>query len=374
MKTFKYPCLHISQRTDGAAPTFCVFAAKAREIMEWAVIERYTSESKKGPQRLAKTSKVRAVERFFEKDKRNTIPTSIIIGLTLEGDYLQKGDSPLTEELRYLIINFDETSEKRPGLIIDGQHRLLGMNKFSGDTLVNVVALLNPDEMEIAFQFLVINNKVAKVPADHMRALATNYKEDELQNRLTAVRLSLNPNLSYVEFADRNEASPFKGIIAWPDNPPERQIVAPAAMEASIPIIQETKLREFENVDTLLDFFFAIWTSIKDKWPDLWTKDSNLLKKVSIVCFTRHLTDMLVAQSDWTDFDLSVPDEVKDATNKLLAKAVAKEFWTALWTAKSLDTQAGRDLLMASLKQMARNLKDGEPWYTDITMVSLLNE
>ena len=42
------------------------------------------------------------------------------------------------------------------------------MNKFSGDTLVNVVALLNPDEMEIAFQFLVINNKVAKVPADHI--------------------------------------------------------------------------------------------------------------------------------------------------------------------------------------------------------------
>jgi len=374
MKTFKYPCLHISQRTDGSAPTFCIFAAKAREIMEWAVIERYTSESKKGPQRLAKTSKVRAVERFFEKDKRNTIPTSIIIGLTLEGDYLQKGDSPLTEDLRYLVINFDETSEKRPGLIIDGQHRLLGMNKFSGDTLVNVVALLNPDEMEIAFQFLVINNKVAKVPADHMRALATNYKEDELQNRLTAVRLSLNPNLSYVEFADRNEASPFKGIIAWPDNPPERQIVAPAAMEASIPIIQETKLREFENVDTLLDFFFAIWAGIKDKWPDLWTKDSNLLKKVSIVCFTRHLTDMLVAQADWTDFDLSVPDEVKESTKQLLTKFVAKEFWTSSWTAKSLDTQAGRDLLMTSLKQMARNLKDGEPWHADITMVSLLDE
>src|SRR5205823_2673069 len=124
------------------------------------------------------------------------------------------------------------------------------------------------------------------------------------------------------------------------DNPPENHIVAPAAIEASIPIIQETKLREFENVDTLLDFFFAIWTSIKDTWPDLWTKGSNLLKKVSIVCFTRHLTDMLVAQSDWTDFDLSVPDEVKDATKKLLTKAVAKEFWTSSWTAKSLDTQA----------------------------------
>ena len=373
MKTLKYPCLYISQRAGDAGPRFCIFTAKAKEILEWAVIERYTSENKAGPQRLAKTSKVRSVERFLAKDARNTIPTSIVVALNLEGDFLHAGDSPLTNEFKYLEISFDEASQTRPGLIIDGQHRLLGINQFSGDTPVNIVALLNADEMEIAFQFLVINNKVAKVPADHMRALARHYKAEELQQRLMSVRLSLSPNVAYVEFADTSEASPFRGIIAWPNNPPESQIVAPAAIEASIPIIQETKLREFENVDTLLDFFFAIWSSIKDVWPDLWTKDSNLLKKVSIVCLTRHMTDMLVAQADWTDFNLSVSDEVKDAAKKLVNKTMSKDFWTSSWTAKSLDTQAGRDLLLTALKQMARNLKDGEAWHTDITMVSLLS-
>jgi hypothetical protein len=111
-------------------------------------------------------------------------------------------------------VNADLDDIDKPGLVIDGQHRLLGMQRFHPDCKVCVVALLNVDDMEKAFQFLVINSKAAKVPTDHIRTLALDYQEDELAERLKTARVVLHDNLKYVGIMDTDEDSPFAGNIA----------------------------------------------------------------------------------------------------------------------------------------------------------------
>jgi hypothetical protein len=55
---------------------------------------------------------------------------------------------------------------------------------------VNVVALIDADDDEAAFQFLVINNKATRVAQDHIKLLSLHYTEDVLADRLRSARMA----------------------------------------------------------------------------------------------------------------------------------------------------------------------------------------
>src|SRR3982751_2191575 len=80
MKTFKYPCLHMVQRPGTPAPAFCLFTAKVGEIHEWASIERLADKGG-AAQRGINKAKVAAINRFFELDARNSVPTAVVVNL-----------------------------------------------------------------------------------------------------------------------------------------------------------------------------------------------------------------------------------------------------------------------------------------------------
>ena len=84
------------------------------------------------------------------------------------------------------------------------------MNEYDPALQVNVVAILGANDMEKAFQFLVINNKATKVSMDHIRALALQYEEAALKTRLETARLTLDPNVGYVGLVNNEEDSPFR--------------------------------------------------------------------------------------------------------------------------------------------------------------------
>jgi len=71
-------------------------------------------------------------------------------------------------------------------------------------------------------------------------------------------------------------------MISWPLTPEKDRVVVPAAIEGAISIIQQTKVREFESDDVLLEFFYTIWRRIRHAWPQIWRQDSRLLSKVGI--------------------------------------------------------------------------------------------
>ena len=363
MPHFTYECLVSRQRGTGGAPEFLLFHAPVGEILQWSAIKRLEEEAG-APQRRTSPAKVKAIKRFLETDERNTIPTSVILTLDLQTDQLQRRAGSSTA-----VLEFDwNVGDPIPGLVIDGQHRLKGVEAFGEGTHVNVVAILGADDMEKAFQFLVINNKASKVSADHIRALALQYEEGALKERLKTARLNLNPNVGFVGLVNEAEDSPFQGMISWPITPEANRIVTPSAIEASITYIQQQKVRDFASDDVLLEFFYTIWRRISAGWPDLWNADSRLLSKVGIICMTTYMTDSLVGSYDLGRLDISDPEQIATLVEEILSYQERK-FWKVSWSSTSYDTKVGRSLIVHSLVQIARNIRAGSPWFDDIELV-----
>lgn len=372
MATKEYCAFIFKQRSNENVPLFCLFHAPVEEVLEWAEVKRLEEEPG-APQRRTSPAKVKAVAKFIEEDSRNSIPTSLILTIDLPPENIDRLESPCpSTETNYLAkikITYGE-GDVKPALIIDGQHRLYGLKDCQNNLHVSIVALINVTDDEKAFQFLVINNKSSKVSSDHIRALALSYSQDQLKNRLKTARLSLDPNLDYVGIVDSEETSPFYGIISWPTNPDENKIVMPAAIETAINKIQLKKVKPLESSeDVLLEFFYAIWTTIKTEWSTIWNKE-KLLSKVGIVCMTEYICDALISSYDWGRLDITDPDDIAKNVKELL-KYQQKEFWILPWTTTGLDTKAGRDLVVAALVQIARNLRSADAWYEGISLVDL---
>jgi DGQHR domain-containing protein len=378
MRNYSYKCLKIVQRDTNASPRFVMFAAKVGEILSWAAIERFTPESQNGSQRIDKPYKIKAVHSFFEVNERNTIPTAVVLGF--RPGKVSISDMPGCPDVNEISFSMKNDADVVAGednsvaTVVDGQHRLLGMKSFNPELFVNVVGVLEADDVETAFQFIVINNKAAKVSSDHLRALSLHYHPDELADRLKNVRLNLNANLRFVGFANDLSDSPFKGILNLPNNKEDQQWIAPAAIEDAVNYIRSQKLPEFiEGDDMVLDIFFKIWATIRSKWQHLWQSGSKLFTKVSIVCLTQFLIDNLLRQYDWNGLNIFDQEKVQPEINKVVG-VLSPEFWAVSteWTAKGLDTQAGRKLLLDALEQMVRNNRQQEPWYSDIGMIRLV--
>jgi DGQHR domain-containing protein len=296
----------------------------------------------------------------------------VVLTLRVADDALRKVFTPKPEKLEVGVLSFEmpdgATEKDKPGLVVDGQHRLLGMRDFSPDLHIPVVALLNPDGLETAFQFLVINNKSSKVPTDHIKSLALEYSTEGLEQRLRTARLSLNENYMHVGQVNSEEGSPFKDIIDWPANRTGTRIVVPTAIEQALQYIQDQNLKGLREADPLLEFFYAMWGAVKTKWHPLWKNDSKLLEKVGVICMTQFLTDSLAKLYEWEELDLTEPKDVRKRTTALL-KNQSPEFWTRPWKSTSYDTRVGRQLIVDDLFHITRNMRAGDPWHTDLKVV-----
>lgn len=361
---YEYDAFVFHQRADGGGPLLALFHAPAGEVDAWTDVDRLGPDNKLGPQREPKKSRISSIKRFFADDLNNTIPTAIVVGMrgvVVDG----QGN---TSKLKFEAVD----GQSKPGLIIDGQHRLRGLQAVSNNMLVPIVAILEASDLEMAFQFLVINNKSAKVPPDHIRALALNYSQEQLETRLRTARLSQNPNLGSVGVLDEDDESPFQGIIDWPNNPADARIVTPSAVESMAAEVRSLGFGELEDLDSVNAFLIAMWSVIKEEWPALFGKGSKLMSKVGLICITQFVcTTMktwarnphLRAQVDPGD-----PEKIKTVTRDVL-NTLSPRFFEADWASTSYDTRAGRDQIMNDLEALSFNVANSEPWYEGLKII-----
>lgn len=387
-KVFKYWAFLYNQRDNTNAPSFCVFHAPASEILEWAAINRLSRNDPQAIQRDPKKSRISGIKRFFTMEERNTVPTSVVltldrVDLTEVGVANVNNEMVQVEGLKKLEITVSDSAEEsdKPGLVIDGQHRLKGIAEFNPATHVNVVVLLNTNADEKAFQFLVINNKASKVSPDHIRALNVNWSE-ALPERLRTARLAVSEDVSSVQVADTDSDSPFNGCIKWPNNliykgsnPRHEGFIVPAAIEGAISHIKSKRVADLDDDETVDDFFLTIWSEIKSQWgaqfgPKSDKNPTKLLEKVSIITLTEFLVGELISMSraKSSRFSLSDMEKVRENTRDLLG-TLSPEFWVVEWKSSSYDTRAGRDLMVEAIERMHGNLSDGRDWHADLESV-----
>lgn len=365
----KYSAFVFQQRGN-QSPKMAMFYAPAKEILAWAAIDRLSPTDKGGIQRIENRSRTKHIAEFFKKQPQNTIPTAVIVAL--EGVRIEHNENSQS-------ITFEVSpGATLPGLVIDGQHRLLGMRLLDEEVLVPVVALLNVDDAEKAFQFIVINNKGQKVPTDHIRALRLEYKEDLLNERLKAARLSVKETYTSVGVANDSPESPFRGMIDWAKTPDHQRRVSPSAIEDSIHALTKSSDRLLSEPDASEDFFFALWRLTKEVWPRAWDREnpynahweSHLLHKSSIVTVTQLAADYLTKWASFPGSNIQLDDPSTYSTSlRDLLLQIDEKFWLVPWKLSSLDTSAGRRTLFESIRDVIENFKARVAWHEGVTLV-----
>lgn len=230
---------------------------------------------------------------------------------------------------------------------------------------VPIVGILNCNDVEKAFQFLVINNKGSKVSPNHMKALTLNFKPEDLAKRLKLAKIVLDPDrLFHVEILNSSDDSPFKDRIEFPNTKGNLKKIVPEAFERALQHIESLNLPKLDDADIQHDFFIAIWTAIASTWGDgIFAEESKLTDKVGIICMTRYIVDRLssIADLEDIDLDLSELEQIQARVSKDL-KRQSLEFWKVKWKGAGYDTAIGHTKVIEALTRIPRNLKDGKEW------------
>ena len=365
-ETFTYDALSYAQVSDKDAPRFVLFHASAGDIVQWADVDRLAPQNPTGAQRPLHPLKVNRVAKYMGQDKRNTIPTAVIIALDAKSAEFTPRSTKSKDGSGTLTISL---GKKRPGLIIDGQHRVFGAEKWDPAMHLNIVVMLGGDDAERAFQFVVINNTSSRVSKNHITALNLQFDPETLNRRLlksSGVSLGIKEGL-YDELQVIDLSLPFKGMLKLPTN--KNGFIPPNAIEGAL---AETKDRSalLDIQDLELDVFLAIWAAIHDLWEDQWNSKSKLLNKVSIYAITVYVLDTLIAgqrharrRLDFTDGDV-IRDEVVSLMND-----IPEVFWSTEWVGKELDTSLGRRVLLDALELIDANVRFKRPWYAEVSLI-----
>ncbi len=378
IRRFEYDALKYSQRGEGKSksqgPAFLLFHASAADLKEWADVDRLEPANRRGAQRPLRELKVKKIAKFLRQDSRNTIPTSVVVAVD-EGavTFTSTGGHGRTGQHGTLTIT--KRGDAKPGLIIDGQHRVYGVATFSANTHVNVVAILGGDDAERAFQFVVINNSGTRISRDHVKALNLNYDKDKLNNRLiksAGLTLGIRED-RYDDLQTVDGQPPFKGLLKFPTN--RKGFIPPNAIELALnETVDRAALLGIDQLE--VDVFLAIWSAIKAARPEIFNANSHLLKKVPIYALTVYILESMVAVSRASDDHDPVDFTVEAAINDLVARLflrIPEELWTVEWRekeGKELDTSGGRQKLVDALKIIDSNVRYQRPWYEGVAIIN----
>lgn len=363
----------LEQRVDENPIKCFTFVLKVSEAMKFCSVVRQIDDKEEGYQRRVNKNKLKAIKKFMTTNKNNIIPNNLIIAI----------DSSLSPKVIGNTLEFnyeDDINSDNRAFIIDGQHRLYGLNEYSPDSKILITALLDIDIIDQAFQFVVINNKSQSARLIDVKAVinADAFK-DKLQDRFVEVGIRYGNTSTILDYFDKNEDSPFKGLLDWDLNKSTR-IIQLKALEDIFKITQKN-IPAFKDEDdsTMLNFLNIIWTLIYNKFETEWKlaisskhKESNLLKKATIVAITEYIifeakSAQRYANFSFQDFDNTSIEE------KVLKQTIYKlpsEFFTSNWKA-GLDTSGGKELIKESIEQIIDNEDNSIDWNSGVNVLKL---
>lgn len=246
-----------------------------------------------------------------------------------------------------------------------------GMAEVDEDLPVIVVALIDASHQEQAFQFVVINNKAAKVPTDNVKAIISDIDVKELEERLLDAGVNFGDVPAALRDIDTRTDSPFHHLLDWPLNPTSNKLVKLTTIEACLRTIRNEFRDVAEDEEASREIFIAIWTAIKERYPGLWQINSQFMSKVGINALNDFLVDRLEIRLEEGLIDIFDLEMVKEQTKGILGNVPA-QFWEGRWGEKLQDNAFYRDLIKGDLKTILQNRRggSGKPWYDGLQLMN----
>jgi len=380
-----YHGFQVQQRSNENSPVLFTFYAPAKEIIQWARVER-ASDGNSGVQRLLRDSRLSGIKRYLAKNPINTFTNNILVAFP-EGE-TNTTVKTLTQEQcdvigtsaddfaksGFIQIEFQEEKQK-PALIIDGQHRLFGAASYSDEDIpILVVAILHAKPEEMAFQFIVINNKAVKVPTSLVKSLVANYADIEvnLSDRLLTAGITYGNKSAFLTSADTSEASPFFGMLNWESNRGGEKIIDITTIETIHSYLKrELTIILSGDEDSSQAILFTIWNTIKEIYPLAWkNRCDNFFTKVSMLAMNEYVIDRIRNLASMQMVDIFSEESIKNSVKRTFAY-IPEELWSLNWSAVRLqDNKAIRELIKNSFEIIANNRMNDREWHHSVKLLS----
>ncbi len=316
-----------------------------------------------------------AIAEESEEAEESGIPDSYIGVLTEELKTAIDDMESLPEDRQQAIRNYIASISK-PGLIIDGQHRVFGAKNVSQHNIALPIVLLPGLEVaEQVFHFYVLNNKAKPLsPTELRRTISTSLTNREIDGLWQRFEnAGVNPEATrWTHKINTDLTSPFKGLISFgfegsgfiKENVAYQLVSRFVNMPRKYRIIYKDVPAFAERNDERLRYFYAVWSAIRTRYQATWdagvaTGGSQLFSKAGMLVLQELILDQLVQmmtvrQIDGKPTPLADLDELQDIVKAVL-NFLPPEFFTTEWQQKQLDTSERRAFLRG---QMAITLQN----------------
>jgi len=188
--------------------------------------------------------------------------------------------------------------ELKPGILIDGQHRIMGTKKM-GNIPFLVTALPDADWPELAFQFIVTNRTAKRVPESLLISIIGNSLSKQQRSAIEERLREANIRVGLIEAVMRvheDEGSPFYGMISFGLHK-ESGFLDAAAMRGKVielwyervsPVQQlfdhmcEGKKKSdrtdfWKSEELWFDYFVAFWGAVRERYASSNVFSSELI-------------------------------------------------------------------------------------------------
>lgn len=254
--------------------------------------ERLNDEEKANADAIAKQMLTANVNEPDEEDEESEAenddipPKSYLAMLTAELLVAKQGIDKLPTERRQAVTDYVNGLTK-PGLILDGQHRVFGSKNVSEfDVSLPVVLLPGLSVGEQVFHFYVLNNKASPLKPTELRGTIstslTNHEIDQLYERFKQAGMKAG-KAKLTHRANTDTRSPFKGLIDFglqnsdaflAENVMFQVIAAFVDLPRKYRMLYagNTEWAEDAHYDHRLGLFYRFWEAIRDKYLQAWEK------------------------------------------------------------------------------------------------------
>jgi DGQHR domain-containing protein len=316
-----------------------------------------------------------------EESDASIPPASYLAELTKRLREMRDSPEDLSVEQKKSISDY-AMSVGRPGLIIDGQHRVFGAKEVvEFDVEFPVVFIPGLDFKEQVFHFYVLNNKAKPLNRTHLRRIiSTTLSKSEIEKLYDRLR-DAGVEAKSAEWTHRmnnDSDSPFRGLIDMGLQGSTGVISENVAYQvvSKFMLLHNRYRLLTENVsnwdtqsnDYRLRAFYTVWQAVKDCYPTAWRQAENqnaaneerqIFFKVSLITLQQYILDTLNSEmpkrrskghkSPFADL-VELKSEVGYALPFL-----KEEFFMKPWKLTGLDTSSGHDIFRKTLDKAIQN-------------------
>jgi hypothetical protein len=267
----------------------------------------------------------------------------------------------------------------KPGLIIDGQHRVLGAKNVSDhDVMLPVVVMLGLAHQEQVFQFYVLNSKAKPLRPTELRRIVstslTNSEIYDLYKRFLSTRLDPEEARWTYEMNNSPE-SVFRGLIDFgfgnvgeiiPENVADQLVRSFMKMPRSrYASLMDPVGERWKDADQRLQIFFDFWRAVRTVYKDAWDEavaatrkappeQKQIFMKVALLTLQRFLLDRFATALPFRSKAAPPPFQDEESTKEMVMSTLENlpsRFFMQDWKEKQMDTSAGREILYDAMSK-----------------------